>query len=295
MMPVYVTFPRIQFQRANALATGWLVSPCPAMAAVMMCEAFGHQLGEKPSGVALIHHDAQLLAESEMTQKSTDRGARFLHQFKGATAFNMNDVNSKYKNKQPVISLQPTASMNGTWSLILRYENPDIECDLAEAAKRFLSSARLAGGQIIDHGNPVVGKTLIGREGDRENWGVFDRSIASGFAIVDRSHLIGSNNQSKIGSLLALAAGDKQASDNDAGQMPQRKWYAPAVLGYAMLTDFDDQRKQARENKPHAYCEPMVGLVEYVSIRQLGEHGLDLKDLFWSHQWLDESIFAITH
>lgn len=292
-MPIFLTFPHMEVQGANAHATGWMLSTCPAMAATMMAENFGFQLrlGEKPSGVAIIHHDAQLLAEKELPKSFN---ARFPHQFRGSTMFNMKDVNSKYMGKQPVNGLQPTASMNGTWSLILKFDETSIENRLPDAARVFLRSARFAGGSIVDHGDPVVGRKLVSRGVRKEDQGVFDRSIGNGFAIVDRTHLISSTGRSKIASLLSLAAGDAGSDEEKEGEGVKMKWYVPAVLGYAMMTEFQE-RKNVRNNKPHAFCEPMVGLTEYISVRQLDEHELHLEDVFWRHKWLNESVFAITH
>jgi CRISPR-associated protein Csy2 len=296
----------MRVQRANALSTGWLVSLCPAMAATMMAEAFGFQVGEKPSGVILIHHDAELLAESLPGNPL----ARYPHQFRGATHFNDRDVNSKYAGKQPVNGLQPTASMNGEWSLILRFDHPESDEDLLMAAQEFLKSARLAGGSVVEYGDPVVGKTLIGRDGPRDQWGVFDRSIGSGFVVADRSPLLQAPGKTMIESLLSIASGDvsedgatdetaEDAGDamGDSGEKKRKKkkraWYSPATLGYAMLTPFE-KREYVRENKAHAFCEPVVGLIEYLSVRSLGDSGVDMGSLFWHPVWLDDSVFVVT-
>jgi CRISPR-associated protein Csy2 len=60
-------------------------------------------------------------------------------------------------------------------------------------------------------------------------------------------------------------------------------------LGYATLTEFA-ARKGAREGYLHAYAEPLVGLVQYVSVHRLADRPLPL----WRYAWPREDVFIVT-
>jgi len=70
---------------------------------------------------------------------------------------------------------------------------------------------------------------------------------------------------------------------------PERKWLLPAVMGYATITPFA-QRVGVREDVPHAFAEPLVGLVHYKSVRQVQEDD----SLFWSGSWIRDDVFVVT-
>ncbi|WP_018871531.1 MULTISPECIES: type I-F CRISPR-associated protein Csy2 [unclassified Thioalkalivibrio] len=280
---MYLALPHLQVQQANALSTQWMISLCPVMAAVLMSHALGRALKVQPSGVAIIHHDAYLRAESFGDD-------RHPHQFRASTYIDGDDYSSH--SKDPTLSLQPTATMDLEWSLVLRFDE-----DLPERALRkvhtFLQRGRLAGGLIVDYRDPVLGYSLKGRSGgDRSNWGVIDRVVGGGHILADRSSLLtGKGPHTRIDRLLALAGNDPDPEAS--GAQPFSGWLTPAVLGYA-LTSSVESRANVRNDLPHAYCEPMVGLVEYIGLRTLQEHpDLNPEDLFWRYSWPHEAAFML--
>ncbi|MHB1229655.1 MAG: type I-F CRISPR-associated protein Csy2 [Halothiobacillus sp.] len=264
----YLIIPRIKVQRANALATPWAVTLSPVFACTLFTHALGLDTDTQPNAVGIVHHDAQLLTESRMSSKSF---GHYPQQFRAATFIDQTDYSSKNKY---ALSLQPTVSMNIEISLILLFED---KCPSPSKVEASLYQRRIAGGLIIEHGRPVIMESL-----DEAL-----RAISGGFFLVDRSDEIRSD-KGRIESLLSLV------NDQPPPGM-KRRWLSPAVMGYATLTDFA-QRQGAREAMPHAYAEPLVGMIEYHSVGQRKK--LELKDnrefpCFWRGKWLADDVFVV--
>lgn len=90
-----------------------------------------------------------------------------------------------------------------------------------------------------------------------------------------------------LDALIAACARRTPAAGEEAA--PGGGWVIPATLGYASLTGFA-ARGGAREGKPHAYAEPLVGLVQYVTLRDWAERPLPL----WHGHWPREDVFVVT-
>ncbi len=302
-MSLFVTLPHLEVRRANAFAAAGMLSLTPVMAATMMGEAFGHWFKRRVLGTLLIHHDAQLMAERHL--EGPDKPTFYLQKFRGATLFSLQDVNSKLrpsgdKPGQPVNSDQPNAFMSGRWSLVLEVEDDDWEGptakELENEVTRFLQSGcRLAGGIIQSHGKPAAGTAMYGRSGPTSEWGVINRSIGNGFVVIDRTELMRQSGQGRVEGLLSVLATGKAASDQSAEDSESaRKWFSPAVLGYALISPLS-KREYVRENKTHAYCESMVGLVELISLRQLTDTQQDVASFLWSAKWPQSDVFLLSH
>lgn len=259
----YLYLPRIMVQAANAHATSWLVNTAPVMALNMFAHNLGRNLDAFPDGVAVIHHDAQLLGE----KGSAFYGRLHPQQRRGATFINGED----YSNKNPhALSLQPTATCHLTLSLVLSFGDA-IDID---AVNDFMKSARIAGGQVIDCGNPEI-------IGDEEK---LRRRLKTGFWLIERPDLM--KIQDDPLDAIIKATGFRQDAP-EPGALPN-SWLVPTVLGYAAITGFQ-KRGGVREGYPHAFCESLVGLVQYVSLREYGERPIP----FWHHQWLHDDVFII--
>jgi CRISPR-associated protein Csy2 len=264
-MSYYLLLPQIRVQTANAHATSWLINTTPLFALNMFGHNLGRQLETFPSGVAVIHHDAQLLGES---------GGQFYgrlrpQQRRGASFIDKDD----YPQGSKALSFQPTASCHLKLSLVLAFNEPfDVE-----DAEDFLAVARIAGGQVISFGKP---KVFCDEESLRKN-------LKSGYWLIERSDLMdGPANPLEA---MIQTVGNK-AETTAEGELP-RSWIVPTVLGYAAITDFEKRSgvREGHEGYSHAFCEPLVGLVQYVTIRQYGNRSLP----FWRHQWLSEDVFVI--
>jgi CRISPR-associated protein Csy2 len=259
----FLYLPRIRVQAANAHATSWLINSAPLMALNMFAHNLGRKICAFPKGVAVIHHDAQLLGE---------RGSAFYGRFhpqqrRGATFINGEDYSSKNEH---ALSLQPTASCHLTLSLVLTFDE-GIDKD---AVMDFMKSARISGGQVIDCGDPEI-------INDDEK---LRHRLKTGFWVIERPDLMQSQGD-PLDAVIRAAAVRQDTSE--PGEIPN-SWIVPTVLGYATITGFQ-QRGGVREGYPHAFCESLVGLVQYVSLRDYGERPIP----FWSHQWLGEDVFVI--
>lgn len=303
----YLLLPRLEIQAANAQAAWWLINAAPVMAANLFAHNLGLKTGNKiPRRVGLIHHDAQLLGE------------RFYGKFqpqqrRGAVFINSDDYSSKNKY---ALSLQPTATCHLVLSLLLAYDDglPKLS-----AVADFLHGARLAGGQIIRHGKL---ETFDSAESVR-------RQLRSGYWIIERKDLLetaqGENDVLDVMIRVCSkrntqphAQGEKnaEAPTQEPASAPlsrQKKedpqsWIVPTTLGYATLTNFAQrggvrrsdyknrgdltppQKEGRTEENAHAYAEPLVGLVQYLSLRQWSDRPLPL----WQSHWPREDVFIVT-
>lgn len=265
----YLLIPHIEVQRANALATAWAITMTPVFACTLFAHALGRDIGIQPAAVAIIHHDAQFLAESDLPKGYGD----YPHQFRAATYIDDKDYSSKNKH---ALSLQPTASMHLEISLLLLFADT---CPSLHQVKTALSQRRIAGGLITHHGKPSI----------YESFEASLKAIHHGFFVIDQSHELVSTDQGRLETLLSLV-------NDPTPEGESRRWLSPAVLGYATLTPFE-ARTNARENAPHAFAEPLVGLVAYQSIRQITAQGLAATaqfPCFWRGHWPRNDVF-ITH
>jgi CRISPR-associated protein Csy2 len=118
-------------------------------------------------GVAILHHTAQLHGEQFGYFRPEQR--------RGAVFIDEDDYSSKNKH---ALSLQPTASFSGEFSLIVQFdEYAEIS---VQSGGNFLMRARLAGGQILEHGKPSV----FTSESE------LLKQIRSGFWLIDRRDLM---------------------------------------------------------------------------------------------------------
>lgn len=277
----YLLLPRLRIRAANALAGNLAISP----AQVLACVLFGHNLGLKtgckPLRVAILHHDAQLLGEYGCD------GFYDFHpqQRRGATFVDDKDYpkpKEKSTHIRPMLSLQPTASCHQTLSLLIQVQGSVNE----QRVERFLSTARIAGGNIDGHGK-------IAAENELD-----ELHLPKGFWLIERSDLL-QGEGSPVDALVA-AIGRKPARDTappaqaDGTPPPlPESWLAASVLGYAMTTPFETRagvrQTDAGETPPHAFCEPLLGLVQYVSTRDYGQRPIP----WWEHGWLQDDVFVV--
>ncbi len=295
MTATSLLIPRLRVQGANAQATWWLINTAPVMACTMFGQALGRHLNQSAIGVAIIHHTAQLHGEQFGYFRPEQR--------RGAVFIDGGDYSSKNKH---ALSLQPTASFSGEFSLMIQFdESAEISVQQVET---FLMRARLAGGLILEHGKPSV----FTSESELR------QQIRSGFWLIDRRDLMQkSDSEDWLDVLLRVTAkhdwrkpsdslpaaeapndeDDTKDDDNndDSWQFQEvRKplrssWIAPTTLGYALLTAAVS-RAGAREGYPHAFAEPLVGPVQYVSLRDFGDRPLPV----WQHGWPRDDVFLLS-
>lgn len=66
-------------------------------------------------------------------------------------------------------------------------------------------------------------------------------------------------------------------------------WLSTTCIGYSCLTPFEE-RQNARNNKKHAYAEPLVGLTQYRSSQSID---LLKTDVFWTANWQNNGTLYI--
>ena len=305
-MSKYLIFPRLEVNRANALATGGVVSMTPVMAATMLGVAFEQRcdLGFEVTGVMLVHHHAELMAERALKQDDFHGDYNLIH-IKGATLFNKGDLPSTYKAGRSLdYAVQPTVLMRGQWSVVLRLTDEISDRKVLKAATQFLHAARFAGGDIVSYGRPVVVDELPSSGSVSE----FEKVVRSGFVVSDASHLLSDRPEGmgRVEHLLRVCSERSSGSSEESGDPNRLKegsedmeegasrfFRSPAVLGYALIS-MPGAVVGSRNDAPHAFCEPMLGVVGLSSIRKLKEARQSFDHLFWAVDWLASDVLAIT-
>lgn len=265
----YLVFPRVRVQTANMLAASFLVGGPPVFAAYGLGQALCFHLGggARVTGMALIHHNREPLGQAfyGVFSPQQRRSAAF--------TFGKSANGSDYSSKNPhALSLQPVACAHLLVSVVWEVEQVQ---DVAGAAA-FLQQARLSGGLVTGHGE-------IALEDSPED--AF-RGIDNGYVVVDRRDLLERKDRHPDGTdkhqaeLLVEALG-ALPSPGDAGS-----WLSAACVGYAAITPFE-HRSGGRGGYAHAFAEPLVGMVQYRSLRQWRKEA-DAEDAFWRPVWLDD-------
>ena len=249
-MSHYVVIPRLVVRNANAQPVWWIIGPPAVTAYVGFAHALALHLGvPRHDGIAIVHHDIQFLAET-----SRDYGVHTLlpHQYRAASFIDKADYSSKNPH---VLASQPTARCHLTVSVVIRFSDDAAfrESDIAP----FLRGGRLAGGTIIEHAEPVV----LADETDIDK---VSKAVGSGYSLIERQDLMvkQEGDRDMLDVLLRLTRREKQR-DKDLN------WLAPTTLGYAQITP-RQPRQHVRGDFAHAYCEPLVGLAQYQSLRDAG-------------------------
>lgn len=264
----YLLLPRLRIRAANALAGNYAITPAQVMACVLFAHNLGLQTGCRPQRVAILHHDAQLLGEY-----GSD-GFYDFHpqQRRGATFIDGVDYSSKNPH---ALSLQPSASCHLTLSLLLEINGRIPTAKISH----FLRSARIAGGNIDSHGEMQTAHELD------------ELTLPKGFWLIERSDLL-QREGSPVDALLAALGRKPAKASTEPPPLPE-SWLAASVLGYAMTTPFATRagvrQTQQGDTPLHAFCEPLLGLVQYVSTGHYGPRPLP----FWEHSWLQDDVFVV--
>ncbi len=251
----YLVFPRVRVQAANMLSASFLMGGPPVFAAYGLGEALCFHLGggAKVTGMALIHHNREALGQSfyGVFSPQQRRAAAF--------TFGKSANGSDYSSKNPhALSLQPVACAHLRVSIIWELE----QVAGVMEAREFLHRARLSGGLVTGHGEIVLEESLEA---------AFDR-VGNGYVVTDRRDMLEDKGKNQA-ELLVEALGAQPAAGED------NTWLSAACLGYAAITPFE-HRSGARCGYIHAFAEPLVGMVQYRSLRQWRKEA-DVEEAFW--------------
>ena len=258
----YLVFPRVRVQAANMLSASFLMGGPPVFAAYGLGEALCFHLGggAKVTGMALIHHNREALGHSfyGVFSPQQRRAAAF--------TFGKSANGSDYSSKNPhALSLQPVACAHLRVSIIWKLE----QVAGVMEAREFLHRARLSGGLVTGHGEIVLEDSLEA---------AFDR-VGNGYVVTDRRDMLEDKGKNQA-ELLVEVLGAQPAAGED------NTWLSAACLGYAAITPFE-HRSGARCGYIHAFAEPLVGMVQYRSLRQWRKEA-DAEEALWRPVWLDD-------
>lgn len=227
-----IVIPRLEVRNANAQPAWWIIGP---PSPTVYC-GFAHALARSIKctseliGVIPVHHSYELLAEDNNSSPSP-------HQFRAATLIDHNDHVGASGVKYGPLSSQPTARCNVLITLVIQFEE-DTRINPTEV-KRFLTSARVGGGTFYEVPEPKFVE--------------FPEDIHfSGFGIHERTDLMTEDPMD----LFAVCHPENE-----------QRWLMPTTLGYQTITH-PTEKSLARGNYLHAFAEPLVAPVQYVSARQ---------------------------
>lgn len=241
-----ILFPRMEVSGANA-ASAWTIIGPPGPTAHL---GFGRALALKclPAdmqqefvGVGIVVHDYRLCAE-----KVEEGIAWRPHQLRAATFVNKDDYTSSNKH---ALSFQPTARCDLTVSLAVVLEEGAVFDK--KSVEMFLCNARLAGGVVKNKTEQFM---LCSDMQEVKN------HLKNGYSLHARPDLmVPAEGQDALDALLC-------ATLPTAENFATNPWVMPATMGFAAVTDICD-RAYSRDGLPHAFAEPLVGLVQYKSLR----------------------------
>lgn len=248
----YIVIPNIKIINANAQPVWWIVGAPPVTAYVGFAHALAlHLQASTHEGVAIVHHDIQLLGEQ--LQDKYGQMDFLPHQFRAAGLIDKDDYAS---SSNMSLSSQPSARCHLNVSLVIAM--PEKTEFTSHQVEQFLRGARLAGGHIIKYGKinceadtPQEYITAIGKNG----WSIVERQDLMTMQACDRD---------RIDVLLRQTRRYSKPEKQPEEFTESTDWIVPTCLGYAGISSIK-LRSKSRHELPHLYVEPLVGLVQYQS------------------------------
>jgi CRISPR-associated protein Csy2 len=267
----WLVLPRLEVRSMNAQPAWWCVGAPGPMAARGLVQSLAMAaLGDDVQdvkGVAMIWHHFELRGELIRSQPGSTFLDFFAHQHRAAALINDDD----YASGSKTLSGQPTVRGDGTVTLIVALDSL-ASVDLERIEQR-LDVGRLAGGSIVDHQFRVPkGDRQSDRPRDaliHEEWsGVMSR-VRTGHVFVDRSELVQEAMDAGAVDPIQAFLICTQPEGRAHQAAPRSSWLAPYLAGYYAITAARE-RRMTRDGHHHAFVEPLVGLGQFLSIREAG-------------------------
>lgn len=272
----YLAIKRLRVQHANSMMSYNTIGAPPITAHLGFAGAIAHRFNIECKGVAILHH-------------GQDHEGMYIY---GRLAPNrVRGVPPQLSSKKlssMALSDQPFAISHYEASLIIAFEAEDFE-DLESSVfqnsfiNMLLSKFRLAGGVIVNVGGVAIFEDL----------GQANRYLPkAGHWVLDRKDILEKENRKEGESVLVTAIHSLYPIETDPKENGLDKpWLSMSVVGYVRLTDFE-KRDGVRQDLPHAFVEPMLGMIEYKSIRKIPS--IDEEMVFWKFvQLTEDSYIAI--
>ncbi|MDE3020553.1 MAG: hypothetical protein KGI54_01690 [Pseudomonadota bacterium] len=236
----YLLLSRVEVSGANAQSAYPVISGISPLAylgfARKLALIYSNDICDR-IGVSILHHDIEMHGEM---------GYRFQPaQYRGAalTTTGKRGKSDDYVGGGMSMSLQPTARCDVSVSLILSGINKKSEAEIRMDVLRM----RIAGGHIAS----------VGKIKWFESYDEAVQRAGSGYFVVERSDILGGAEDKVRAMLLALAS--RKVGDG---------WIVPVGLGYLPVTE-SSKKEGVRGDLLHTYAEPLIGLVQYRSGRNI--------------------------
>jgi CRISPR-associated protein Csy2 len=291
----WLVLPRLEVRSMNAQPAWWCVGPPGPMAARGLAQslavaAFG-EAAQDIKGVGMVWHHFELRGEYIRSKPSSNFQDFFAHQHRAAALINDDD----YASGSKTLSGQPTVRGDGTLTLILAVDSL-ASIDLMGIEHR-LDVGRFAGGSIVEHQFKVPRRDRQGGSAHNllihEEWSSVMARVRTGHAFVDRCELIeeamaaGAKDPLEAFLICTHSQGSAGRKDPKADHArPRSSWLGPYLAGYYGLTSASD-RGMSRDGHPHAFVEPLIGLGQFLSIRESGVIP------FWDYTVGDDGTYRI--
>jgi CRISPR-associated protein Csy2 len=266
----FLLIPHLRVQAANIQNASFLLGGPPVLPAYLFAHALGRKVNFQAPKVALIHHYIQ-------PKGQVDTYGIFYPQQRRAASLTFSaqvgsdyDKKSMRKPKRPVLSLQPVATADMCVSLIIETHG----LRSLQGVETLLFGGRFSGGTIISTGKCRTSLSFEEALGD----------VTSGYVVLDRKDLLEKREGKNQAQLFIETLGTLPKSDSDT------TWLSATNLGYAAISSFEN-RVGVREGYKHAFAEPLVGIVQYRSVRDCGQ--LQPEQMLWQSEWIGEDIFRV--
>lgn len=267
-MNTFLILNRVRVQHANAMVSWNVVGAPPITAHLGFAGAIAHRWGLETRGIAILHHG--------MDHEGTEKFGRLEpNRVRGVP------LQTHSKDKKFSLSDQPFALTHYEVSLVLKLEgDADTMEGLREAAvdgrlKQWLQSTlRLAGGTLVSIGNVLLA--------DYQNEALGKLPKTGHFVVDVSQELLPENDQEDpLDRAIALMYPREETTEEAPEEDPPslKRWLALSNLGFIRLSEVA-HREGVRQELPHAFAEPLLGLVEYVPLRRAIQRS-DLP-VFWS-------------
>lgn len=278
-MKTFLILNRVRVQHANAMVS-WNVVGAPAVTAHLgFARALGLAWGLSATGVAILHHGMDHEGnynKYNVLSPNRVRGVPLQTEEKDRSKFALAD--------------QPFALSHYEVSLVIELEGEEDEMaafrdDVVTEhsfKQALMANLRFAGGAIVSVRDVMLSDF---------HQEAIDKLPRTGHFVLDVSQELLPTHEGEdqldraIALLYPVATEDGQEDDPQI----KKRWLALSNLGFIRVSEVAN-RAGARLGLPHAYAEPLLGLVEYVPLRRMIQK-TDVP-LFWRFTYPADDVIA---
>lgn len=327
-MSQIILIPHLKVQNANLQTSGFILGGAPLMAAAMFCHNLARQLNTQDLGFILVHHDRQDIGGTAYGRftPAQRRGAVFVgkkdYSSKNKYALSLQPTASCHLEISLIVDFGRVRQMNRLVNRVQqsRFAGGQIisvgelvACDSTQQALEQLRNgfvlqdrkALLQHYQQQHQLNRV--QALVQLLAHKPDTVLPEPSLPESAQrhFSDPEILEQEISEQEI---LEQKLSDPDFSNTDLSKpQPEQKlsWLSATTLGYALLEQPTTQRTGVRQadtsqstaTQPtaHAYAEPLIGLIQYQSLRvvQQVKDSTQLEQLYWRYGWPQSDVFLL--